>query len=361
MFQKSYVILFCAMTLMFGSAFAYDTVSSWGVKSDLDPLATPSLYTNTSAALGWVWIPEDPEFVEALAWMYTNNITSLWTASTYRPFDKITREEATKVLGRFAKNILNATYKTWISNEFCVFQDSGMIAKDFQKDVFDSCKMWLFRWWNGWFYPKWWLTKAQSLVVLIRLFDGKVLSENVSPWFKTYYDRAHDLWITKDRDLNNFNRDVTRYEIALMIYRFNIKYKLLKKTNGVLLWPDHFMAILPESIVNNNGLRKWTALFNTELLTHPNLDSFVIDLFGDKYMIKKRKVDNYGVWNSNYIRFWDLYTADGLTFLWSANFTVLNGSIDEAYVRPSELGGKFYSIKSSAQQPYYTIEEKSMN
>jgi len=54
-------------------------------------------------------------------------------------------------------------------------------------------------------------------------------------------------------------------------------------------------------------------------------------------MVKKRKIDNYGVGNNNYIRFGDLFTVDGATFLGSANFTVLNGVIDEAYIRPSEL------------------------
>lgn len=336
-------------------SFAYDQITWW------DQQITTTISVDSRSALWWVGVPEDPELVEALAWMYTNGITSLWTASTYRPFDKITREESTKVLGRFAKNILSASYKTGISEQSCSFADSGMIALDFKNDVLDACRLWLFRWWNGGFYPKWWLTKAQSLAVLIRLFDGKILTENVDPRFKAYYDRAYELWITKDRELTNFNKDVTRYEIALMIYRFNIKYKLLKKNNWVLLWADQLLAILPDSITVNNGMKKWTALFNVDILTDQNRDSIEFDLFGDKYVIKKRKIDNYWVGNNNYIRFWDLYASDGLTYLWSANFTVLNGLIDEAYIRPTELWWKYYAIYPSTQQPYYSIEEKVSN
>lgn len=316
--------------------------------------------SNFNQSNAWLGVPEDPELIEALAWMYTNSITSLGTPSTYRPFDKITREESTKIIGRFAKNILNKQPNPNLTTT-CIFLDSWMIAQNLLMDVTDSCKMWLFRWWNGWFYPKGGLTKAQSIVVLIRLFDNKIYTETSDPRFKTYYDRAYELGITKDRDLTNFNRDVTRYEIALMIYRFHIKYKLLKINNGLLLPHDQFTSILSGSVVEVNGLKKWSALFNTDILTNPDVDSFPIDLFGDKYLIKKRKMDNYGVGNNNYIRFGDLYTSDGQSYLGSVSFTVLNGMIDEAYIRPTELWKKYYTIKPSTQQPYYSIEEKLAN
>lgn len=338
---------------------------SWAAINATGSITTTSgsfiITSSSNQSNAWLGVPEDPELIEALAWMYTNSITSLWTPSTYRPFDKITREESTKIIGRFAKNILNKQPLVVNNAGFCSFADSGMIALNLLTDVIDACKMGLFRWWNGGFYPKGWLTKAQSIVVLIRLFDNKIYSEQVDPWFKSYYDRAYELGITKDRDLTNFNRDVTRYEIALMIYRFYIKYKLLKINNGVLLPHDQFASIISGSILSIDGLRKWSALFNTDMLTNPDADAFPLDLFGDKYLIKKRKIDNYGVGNNNYIRFWDVYTIDGLTYIGSASFTVLNGMIDEAYIRPTELGKKYYVIKPSVQQPYYTIEEKLAN
>lgn len=77
--------------------------------------------------------------------MYNNRITSLGTPSTYRPFDKITREEATKILSRFAKNVIGMEYKAEISNESCIFADNAMISNDLLNDVFESCKMGLFK------------------------------------------------------------------------------------------------------------------------------------------------------------------------------------------------------------------------
>jgi len=72
--------------------------------------------------------------------MYTNSITSLGTPSTYRPFDKITREESTKIIGRFAKNILNKQPNSNLAAA-CSFLDSGMIAQNLFMDVTDACKM----------------------------------------------------------------------------------------------------------------------------------------------------------------------------------------------------------------------------
>ena len=191
------------------------------------------------------------------------------------------------------------------------------------------------------------------------MFDNKTYAENTDPRFQNYYNRAFELGITQDKDLNNFNRFVTRYEIALMIYRFNLKYKLLSQFNGNILNPNELMGMLSESVVtSSNGLKRGTALFNTDILTNPNVESIPFQAFsGDKYTIKKRKVDNYGGGNSNFIRFGDVYTSDEKTFLGTASFTVIHGFIEEAYIRPTELGKKYYTIKPSSQQPYYTIEE----
>ena len=77
--------------------------------------------------------------------MYNNRITSLGTPSTYRPFDKITREEASKILSRFARNVIGLEYKSEISNESCIFPDNEFISNELLNDVFESCKMGLFR------------------------------------------------------------------------------------------------------------------------------------------------------------------------------------------------------------------------
>ncbi|MFA7284498.1 MAG: S-layer homology domain-containing protein [Candidatus Absconditabacterales bacterium] len=330
-------------------------VSTTGTVTQTGPTVTAietALLNSASAGFG---VSEDPEFIEALAWMYNNRITSLGTPSTYRPFDKITREEASKILSRFARNVIGMEYKSEVSNEMCIFPDNTLISNDLLNDVFESCKMGLFRGGTDGFYPKGSLSKAQSIVVLVRMFDNQSYPESSNPRFQAYYERAYELGITKDRDLTNFDGYVTRYEIALMIYRFNIKYKLLKQTSDTIQAPIEFISILQETIATSDGLRKANASVKTEFLSN---ESFAASIFGDNYRIKKRKIDNYGVGNTNFIRFGDLYTANEKTFLGSTSFTVINGFIEEAYIRPTELGNKYYVIKPIPQSPYYSVEEK---
>jgi hypothetical protein len=304
-------------------------------------------------------IPEDPEFLEALAWMYTNKLTSLGTPSVYRPFDKITREESTKIFGRFAKSILKTEFKTGISNESCLFADSGAISSVLSLDVFDACKLGLFKGGSGAFFnPQGGLTKAQSLAVLIRLFDNKSLSETTTPRFYNYYTRAYELEITKDVDFESFDRDVTRYEVALMVYRFNIKYKLLKPQADKLAPSNQFIGTIPNSVVTDTGnnLKSAMILINTSLLTDPNMQTLPVDILWTDFVLKKRKIDTYGVGTLNYVWFGDVYDLNQ-QYVGSASFTVLNGYVDEAYIRPTLIGNKYYQIQVGGQQPYYSLSE----
>lgn len=304
-------------------------------------------------------IPEDPEFLEALAWMYTNKLTSLGTPSVYRPFDKITREESTKIFGRFAKSILKTEFKTGINNESCLFSDSGSISSALSLDVFDACKLGLFKGGNGAFFnPQGGLTKAQSLAVLVRLFDNKSLSETTTPRFYNYYTRAYELGITKDVDFESFDRDVTRYEVALMVYRFNIKYKLLKPQADKLVASNQFIGTIPNSIVTNTGddLKSAMILINTSMLTDPNMQTLPVDILGTDFVLKKRKIDTYGIGTLNYVWFGDVYNLNQ-QYVGSASFTVINGYVDEAYIRPTAIDTKYYKIQVASQQPYYSITE----
>jgi hypothetical protein len=62
------------------------------------------------------------------------------------------------------------------------------------------------------------------------MLNGTTLPETTKPWYLNYYNAAYQLQITKDTNLNNFEREITRYEIALLLYRFKIKYVLLKES-----------------------------------------------------------------------------------------------------------------------------------
>jgi hypothetical protein len=43
--------------------------------------------------------------------------------------------------------------------------------------------------------------------------------ESVTPRWKNYFDRARWLGLTKELDVRDLDKPVTRYEIALLLYR----------------------------------------------------------------------------------------------------------------------------------------------
>jgi hypothetical protein len=52
--------------------------------------------------IGSTSLASDPEFTEAIRWMYDTGITNYNTPDAYMPFQPITREQVAKMLDRFA-------------------------------------------------------------------------------------------------------------------------------------------------------------------------------------------------------------------------------------------------------------------
>lgn len=158
---------------------------------------------------------DDPEFDSALAWMHENGLTQYQTVDEYRPFDTLTREQAAKFYAEFTKTALGETAE---ETGECQFNDLDSADQTLDESIVDACQMGLFEGSDGNFMPKQPLTKAQSIAVLIRALDGKK-DENVSPWWKNYFTQARELGLTKETDVMALDREVTRYEIGLMLYR----------------------------------------------------------------------------------------------------------------------------------------------
>lgn len=308
----------------------------------------------------------DVEFKEALAWMYLNGLTSFGDPSSYRPFDSITREESSKVIWRFAKKILEKQNTPGLDEKTCLFTDSSTFSSYLAEDVYQSCLLGIFKWWSdSKFYPSSPLTKAQSLVVLVRMFDDKSYSEDATPWFRNYYNRAYELGLVQDKNLSNFERSVTRYEIALMIYRFNIKFKLFKE--AIIKDKDELVTLIEDSSSTitttwSDGqpvlTTKWQVLIDTTLLTDPSVDRLTINTTDAKYVVRKRELNTYWSSSNNYVRYGDLYNEADTELIWVATFAVINWYVDEAFIRPTEIWNKYYEIKPSNQPPYFDITEK---
>jgi len=58
------------------------------------------------------------------------------------------------------------------------------------------------------------------------------LDENVNPWRQNYFNEAQEIGIVVPSDAITFDNPISRYEVALFLYKFNIKYKMLNNLNN---------------------------------------------------------------------------------------------------------------------------------
>lgn len=164
-------------------------------------------------------VQSDPEFVAALDWMFSYGLTKYTSPKEFKSEDFVTREQAAKFYSQFAVNIL---YKVIDMTKYCEFSDLNNADPSLKNSILTSCLLHLFNGKQNKFMPLQKLTKAEAITVLIRAID-KQQEENITPWYKNYYTRALDLKLTKETDISKLELPITRYEMALLLYRASQK------------------------------------------------------------------------------------------------------------------------------------------
>ena len=157
----------------------------------------------------------DGEFLQALVWMHDRGMTRYETSKEFRPYDLLSRQEAAKFFSQFTKEVL---YKVLDQTRYCVFDDLGWVDPTLKNAILESCMLHVFWWSAGNFFPHDVFTKWQAMTVLIRALDG--YKEETWTYRRTNYrQRAWDLGLTIDSEIGNGEFAVTRYEVALLLYR----------------------------------------------------------------------------------------------------------------------------------------------
>jgi hypothetical protein len=85
--------------------------------------------------------------------------------------------------------------------------------------VINSCKRGLFKGSNGKFMPTKTITRPEAIAVLIRMFEGKLSNESRIPRWGDYYLKARALGLTTINNQSAFDKEISRQEIAIYIYR----------------------------------------------------------------------------------------------------------------------------------------------
>lgn len=162
----------------------------------------------------------DEEFNRAVTWMYEKWLTKYSTPSQFGKDNFLTREQAAKFFAVFMEKSLD---KHEGVSDACLFSDALLFDTTLSVHIKRACELGLFKGSNGKFMPRSALTKAEALTVLIRALEWKKI-EDTSPWRSNYFWRSQMLWLTKETSVRGLDRPVTRYEMALILYRASDDY-----------------------------------------------------------------------------------------------------------------------------------------
>ncbi|USN57178.1 MAG: S-layer homology domain-containing protein [Candidatus Peribacteria bacterium] len=156
------------------------------------------------------------EFDRALSWMYANGLTKYNTSDAYMPFNSLTREQFAKMVRQF---YVTMGYDTSTKNTACDFTDIDNADPTLVPHILETCRLGIFRGYNGLFMPFNQITRAEVLAVLLRIYNQAKLDETKNPWWLDYYTQAQGLGITDETIQANMDQSANRYTIAMYIWR----------------------------------------------------------------------------------------------------------------------------------------------
>jgi hypothetical protein len=102
--------------------------------------------------------------------------------------------------------------------KYCEFTDLKDADPSLRNSILTSCLLHLFNGKQNKFMPLQHITKAEALAVLVRAID-KAQDETAQPRYSNYHKKALELGLTKQTDIKQLEQAVSRYEIALLLYR----------------------------------------------------------------------------------------------------------------------------------------------
>ena len=291
----------------------------------------------------------DPELAEAIYWMYDNWLTIYKTVADFKPFDVFTREWWAKIFDKLSDMLGLWTSNNYLPNE-CNFTDINVLSEESQQHIVNVCKKWLIKWSNWKFNPYENMNKSTFIVALIRMFEWKTLDETTTPWWKNYFEKAEELWLVTAADTTTFDTPISRYEVALFLYKFNVRYKMLNNLNNNRI-SDQVISTVSGSVLENWKVAN--IYINTSLLKQWALDLWYIEVMWNRYKIVKSKETSY--YSNGFVWYGDMFDVATDEKIWTINFMVMNNYVIEWKLRFTD---KTYEISwVEGTSAYYKITQ----
>lgn len=157
---------------------------------------------------------DDPEFAAALVRAEQVGMPDVELTREY-PFSPITREDAVDRYIVTAQEMEMIVY----GDNLCGFDDIDELEQRTKEQILLACRYRFFLGNEGSFVPEWYLTKASSLVALVRwMYPARAFVE-IDPYRQPFVTTAYELGITKRPSSPYMMYLVTKYELLLQLYR----------------------------------------------------------------------------------------------------------------------------------------------
>ncbi len=321
----------------------------------------PNSWSKILATNIWTWLFADIDFAQWIKRMYENWLTSYKNINDYRPYDKVTREEAAKMFSKlYEVEWLSFEENTW----GCVFKDSNKFNSNMSEYIYRVCSLGIMKWWNWYFLPSKTITRAQWLAIVIRLFEWKSSNEELKPRYTEYYQKWLDYEIIPEvMKFSSMESWLSRYRLAKFIYTYHIKSQLKwNKTdiNKKTIIYSNFWDVIPDTITENeNKTSNMKVHLKTNQLSTNTSSAFSILLeTNDKIKMVKITTTYKNTDKSSFVRYGDLYdNSDKL--VGSSTFIYNNNFIKEWFLRFDS--GITYRVTPSSQtndQNIYDVFKK---
>ena len=297
-------------------------------------------------------LTDSSEFMEALNWMYDNNMTSYNTTESFMPYQTITRAQVAKMLDKFA----TATNLTTIRNQWsCEFSDVNP-QSEYKDSITRVCQYGIMAGSNDKFSPDQIVTKAEFVAMLIRLFDWAKLDESVSPWWTEYYKRALEIWLISAQDTVSFADEIARYDVATYLYRLKVRLTMYNNLNSTQL-PDEIVKTLSETITTWDDWKVNVKVYVDILaLNNSAFTDGYIELLDERYKVVRSELDSYNIGTNSFVRYGKLYDLETDEQKWSISFILTNWTLVEWSIRANKVS--YYLEKDPNTTTYYNLTQK---
>lgn len=300
-------------------------------KENIDPTVI-ALLSGDNGSASTLSILNNPEITEAMHRMRENGLTNASAISSYAPFEALTREQAAKMFVQFAK--LENFKALSSSTNSCNFSDLKYADPALKSSIEQVCQLWVMQGNNHLFSPKGLVPKSQFITMLIRLANGGQLEENTTPRWKNYFLKAKELWIINNDDALSFDTPLTRYEAALLFYRFHIKQKITNTLNTSQLKNE-----LISSVKNHDGsyiswsTQGYAINIDTNLLKNQYFQWGFVEVLGQRYALKKTSMTTFDLGEESFVWYGDLFALSSDNKIWNLTLIVSNGNIIDGSIR----------------------------